>query len=156
MTQKEFIQALTVNDKLDLVVDIKDTVDVNITAKFIALTFDSSNSNVTMKVEVTTTNKGIILNNGNITEMMPSITTTRLLRADENTQIAVIDENDVAILDTAGDPLTIPENIYWKYLAWDNALFAPFKVLIEAAIKIKFNLIPNNTTLKVTKADYGL
>lgn len=154
MLQKEFIVALTNNKQLDLVVTVKDTTELLIKAKFLALTFDASNSNVVMKLEVSTTTKNVVLNNGNDTSPMPPVITSKLLRADENTQIAVIDENDNIVLDTNGEPLTIPENIYWKYLAWENPLSIPFKPLIEAAINIKFNTGASYPTLKINRADY--
>lgn len=154
MTQDEFITALTGTKQLDLVVEVQDTAELNIKVKFLALTFNASDSNVVMRVEVTTLNKGVILNDGNVTIPMPPVITTKLLRADENTQIAVIDENDDPILDASNNPLTIPENIYWKHLAWTNPLSIPFRPLIEAAINIKFNTGPAYPTLKIIKADY--
>lgn len=154
MLQEEFITALVDNKQLDLIVTVKDTTELLIEAKFLALTFDSSNSNVVMKLEVSTTTKNVDLNNGNIVSPMSPVITSKLLRADENTQIAIIDESDNVVLDTNGDPLTIPENVYWKYLAWTNPLSIPFRPLIEAAINIKFNTGASYPILKINRADY--
>lgn len=151
MNQQQFITKLVGTSTLDLTVVIKDTAESKVTAKFIALTFET-NSQVALKLEVTTINKDVTINEqGQSTEMDP-ITFFKIIRADERTQVPVIDENDNPLLDGEGVQLTVPENVFWKHLAWEQALYAPFKVLLENVIKVKFNLIPNNIVLKVDRA----
>ena len=127
MNQLELITELVGTSTLDLVVTIKDTTESKVTAKFIALTFETS-SQVALKLEVTTINKDVTINEqGQSTEMSP-ITFSKIIRADERTQVPVIDENDNPLLDGEGVQLTVPENVFWKYLAWEQALYAPFKI----------------------------
>jgi len=148
MTQQELITNLVGNSNLDLEVVIKDTAECKVIAKFIALSFER-NSYVTMKLEVTTINKDVSLNTqGTVTDMDP-IVITKMIRADENSQIPVVDENGDPFLDDEGVQLTIPENIFWKYLAWEQPLYAGFKTLLENVIKVKFNMVPNNLVLQV-------
>ena len=153
MTQQEFIQQLTGTSNLDLTVTIKDTNETLMTADFEGLTFDQ-NSYVSMKLKITVQNKDVTVNqHGQIIPSDP-IVYTKIIRANEHTQIPVIDSNGNLIRDSNNTPLTIPENVYWKYLAWDNVLPHPFKVLLENTIKIKFNLLPDTTVLQINRADF--
>ena len=149
MTQEQLITDLVGTSTLDLTVTVKDTIESKITAKFIALTFQN-NSEVTMKLEVTTENKDVVLNQHGEIVNMPPITITKMIRADNNTQIPVVDQDNNPVLDSeTNNPITIGEHLYWKYLAWENPLSFPFKVLLENVIKVKFNLIPNNLVLQI-------
>lgn len=153
MTQEQFISELTGSSNLDLSVIIKDTTESKITASFLGLTIEK-NSYVTMKLQITIEAKDVYTNiQGQIIPIEP-VVYNQMLRADEHTQIPVIDENDNPIILENG-PLTIPENIYWKYLAWLNILEYPLLDLLENTIKVKFNLLPNNTVLKIDTANFN-
>lgn len=153
MTQQELIIALVGTKELDLEVVIKDTEESKVSVEFIALSFEKS-SQVAMKLEITTINKDVELTQSGETLAMPPITTTKIIRADERTQIPVVDENNDPLLDNEDNPLTIGEDSYWKYLAWINALQLPVQDLLRNVIMVKFNMIPNELVLQINSADY--
>ena len=155
MTQEQLMTELVGTKTLDLVVTIKDTSESKVTAKFITLTFENS-SQVAMKLEITTINKDITINQSGETLDMEPVVFSKIIRADERTQVPVVDENGDPILDDEEEPLTIPENLYWKYLCWEKPLGIPFKAILDNVIKVKFNLISNNVALQVNRADIGL
>lgn len=142
MTQEQLIYDLVGSPALDLVVTIKDTAETKLTARFLALTFESS-SQVAMKLEITTVNKDITVSEQGESIDMDPIVFAKVIRADEKTQIPVTTKDGAPVLDENGIQLTIPENVYWKYLTWERPLDIPLKVLLESVIKIKFNLSPD-------------
>lgn len=147
MTKDQLIDNLMSSRTLDLSVVIQDTPDIKIEARFLGLTFDV-NSTVAMKLEITTIAKNVTINNQGTVVPKEPIVQTQIIRADESTQIPVVDTNGDPIIDTdTGLPITIGEGLYWKYLAWENQLPASFKTLLEQVIRIKYNLLPNTTKL---------
>jgi hypothetical protein len=153
MTPAQFITELTGSSNLNLSVVVKDTIETKITAKFLGLAFEH-NSYVTMKLLITVEPKDVTVNlQGEVVPIDP-IVYTKTIRADEKTRIPVIDQNgDPIILE--GEPLTIPENVYWKVLAWDNTLPYSFNSLLENTIKVKFNLLPNTNVLQINTTDFN-
>lgn len=153
MTQQQFISELTGSSNLELSVVVKDTAESKITATFLGLTIEQ-NSYVTMKLQITVESKDVYINTqGQLIPIEPIIY-NQMVRADERTQIPVIDQNDNPIILVDG-PLTIPENVYWKHLAWLNVLGYPLVNLLENTIKIKFNLLPDTTVLKIDTANFN-